>query len=128
MQSNKQTNISKNSLAWKNLFSSADDLKQINQTMTIDLNLASLINIDFKQFWRYTGSLTIPPCTEGIIWSVFKQPIMIDDNQLQIFRNDLYSKDYREPQPLYHRIVYRTFLYDIKPTIADYRCCSKKSF
>ncbi len=137
MQSDKETNsthirkrkrdISKNLLEWENLFSSADDLKQINQSITINLNLASLININFNQFWRYTGSLTTPPCTEGIIWSVFKQAIVVNDDQLQLFRNDLYSKDYREPQPLYHRIVYRSFRHNLISTKENYLCCSRKS-
>jgi carbonic anhydrase len=93
--------------------------------MNLNLTLASLMNIDLHKFWRYTGSLTTPPCTEGIIWSVFKQPIVVNDNQLQGFRKNLFAKDYRNPQPLYKRIVYRSFWYEEKPLIPDEICCSK---
>ena len=28
-----------------------------------------------KNYYRYVGSLTIPPCTEGVIWIISKQAI-----------------------------------------------------
>ena len=30
-----------------------------------------------KSYYSYSGSLTTPPCTEGIIWVVFMQPIAV---------------------------------------------------
>jgi carbonic anhydrase len=36
-----------------------------------NVNLASLLSgADFSRYWSYKGSLTTPPCTEGIKWSV----------------------------------------------------------
>jgi carbonic anhydrase len=39
-----------------------------------NLNLASLLgSIDFRKYWNYRGSLTTPPCSEGIKWTVIEQ-------------------------------------------------------
>ena len=38
-----------------------------------------------SDYYRYTGSLTSPPCTEGVIWNVFPQKINISLNQVCLF-------------------------------------------
>ena len=39
-----------------------------------NVNLSDLLDsIDMTKFWSYDGSLTTPPCTEGIKWTVMSQ-------------------------------------------------------
>ena len=39
-----------------------------------------------KHSIQYTGSLTSPPCSEGVIWNVFKQPMELSEQQIKAFR------------------------------------------
>ena len=44
-----------------------------------------LHGVDMSTYWSYDGSLTTPPCTEGLKWSVIKQVQPISDAQLTRF-------------------------------------------
>ena len=38
-----------------------------------------------RGYWTYTGSLTAPPCTEGVRWYVFEQELSLSRDQLRAF-------------------------------------------
>lgn len=38
-----------------------------------------------RGYWTYMGSLTVPPCTEGVRWFVFEQVLSVSRAQLQAF-------------------------------------------
>ena len=55
-------------------------------------------------YYTYTGSLTAPPCTEGVTWIVLKSPVEISPAQIAAFAK-LFPHDVRPPQPLNGRVV-----------------------
>jgi carbonic anhydrase len=55
-------------------------------------------------YYKYKGSQTAPPCTEGVTWFVLKTPVEIAPEQIRAFAA-LYPGDARPVQPLNGRIV-----------------------
>lgn len=55
-------------------------------------------------YYRYTGSLTAPPCTEGVEWLVMKQPLEVSKAQLARYRQR-FGDNMRRVQPLHQRLV-----------------------
>jgi carbonic anhydrase len=55
-------------------------------------------------YYLYSGSVTAPPCTEGVKWFVLKQPLELSREQIATFAR-LYPDDVRPPQPLNGRVV-----------------------
>jgi carbonic anhydrase len=50
-------------------------------------------------YWRYNGSLTTPPCTEGVTWLVMNTPVEVSDAQIAAF-TAIFKNDERPVQPL----------------------------
>ena len=64
-----------------------------------------ILNSD-KDYYRYNGSLTTPPCSEGVRWYVLKEQRPISRERRDIF-NRLIGDDARGPQPINARPVLR---------------------
>lgn len=58
-----------------------------------------------QDYYRYNGSLTTPPCTEGVRWLVMKQPMTLSQQQLSSFQNMLNGPNNRPVQPLNARQI-----------------------
>lgn len=57
-----------------------------------------------RDYFTYMGSLTEPPCTEGVLWMVFKQPMQASPAQMALFSR-LYPLNARPIQPTAGRMV-----------------------
>ena len=119
----RQAEAKKTRQEWQRYFDIVRTLTSRDDSILFDLNLKSLIGDNLMDFWRYEGSLTTPPCTEGIIWTLLRQPITFAEEQIKILRENVHFQDYRGPQPLYKRKVYRSFVNETLSLIPDYNLC-----
>lgn len=72
------------------------------ETATVDgVDVAALLPADAAKAerWVYDGSLTTPPCSEGVSWIVFAKPIELSAEQIAAF-TDLYNHNNRPVHPL----------------------------
>lgn len=56
-------------------------------------------------YYRYNGSMTTPPCTEGINWLVFKTALSASTEQIEKLEKVLKHSNNRPVQPLNARVV-----------------------
>ncbi len=71
-----------------------------------ELDLAALLP-DSRTMWRYRGSLTMPPCTEGVAWAIFTESASLSGGQIEAFAA-IYPNNCRPVQPLGKRVLYRS--------------------
>jgi carbonic anhydrase len=50
----------------------------------VTVQVASLLPTD-QTIYRYNGSLTTPPCSENVIWSVMQNPVEMSAEQIAAF-------------------------------------------
>lgn len=60
-----------------------------------------------RQFFRYEGSLTTPPCSENVNWVVMSEPIQASKAQIAAFAA-LYPMNARPIQPVHRRFLLRS--------------------
>ncbi|WKB51704.1 carbonic anhydrase [Eleftheria terrae] len=57
-----------------------------------------------RGYYDFEGSLTTPPCSEGVHWMVLREPMRVQPEHLKAFRR-LYPANARPVQPLHGREV-----------------------
>ncbi|XP_016360397.1 carbonic anhydrase 9-like [Sinocyclocheilus anshuiensis] len=79
-------------------------------------NVRHLLPDSLDRFYRYSGSLTTPPCFQTVSWTLFNDSIRVSRRQLAALEdtlktehNKLLSKNFRAPQLLHGRNVLASF-------------------
>ncbi|MCX7217911.1 MAG: carbonic anhydrase family protein [Burkholderiales bacterium] len=84
---------------WNNLPLEKNESVQALSTMDLNQLLPTK-----REYYTYMGSLTTPPCSEGVLWLVMKENIEISPEQLAIF-NRLYPMNARPIQKTAGRLI-----------------------
>lgn len=74
-----------------------------NKPALVEVNAAQLLP-DKHTYYTFPGSLTTPPCTEGVTWLVLAHKMTASKDQIAAFAA-LYPNNYRPTQPLDGRTI-----------------------
>ncbi|XP_068616576.1 carbonic anhydrase 14 [Brachionichthys hirsutus] len=109
-------------VAFNNILHYLSRVRHADQRVSIPaFDVQSLLPEDLGRYYRYNGSLTTPPCYQSVIWTLFHERVRISKAQLLKMETILYSSkaaeadrmllqdNYRETQPLNHRVIFTSF-------------------
>ncbi len=77
--------------------------KQLSERASTAADLAQLLPRE-RGYFAFMGSLSTPPCTEGVLWLVMREPLQVSEQQLEVMRR-LYPNNARPVQPAGGRVV-----------------------
>ncbi|QBH94977.1 carbonic anhydrase [Limnobaculum zhutongyuii] len=82
------------------------EMPKTGETVTYDqkINAKDLLPANLH-YYRFSGSLTTPPCTEGVRWLVLKNQITASHEQIQAFTTLMGHPNNRPVQPINAREV-----------------------
>lgn len=78
-------------------------LKEREEIISDQVDLNDLLPPN-RKYYTYTGSLTTPPCTVGVDWVLFEDPVAISEAQIKKF-TQVYENNTRPLQLLNNRFV-----------------------
>jgi len=58
-----------------------------------------------KDYYRFNGSLTTPPCSEGVRWLVLKTPVSVSKAQVEAFSHTMHHPNNRPIQATNARMI-----------------------
>ena len=88
---------------WKNI---PHEKEKEAEVANVTIDVAKLLP-DNRDYYTFQGSLTTPPCSEGVTWFVLKTPVKIADAEIATFAK-IYPLNARPVQPLNGRTIETT--------------------
>ena len=81
-------------------------MPQLGETLPMPADISALdILPENHAYYRFEGSLTTPPCSEGVRWLVMKQPVYASEEQITQFLHVMHHHNNRPVQPVNDRVV-----------------------
>ncbi|RMX04323.1 carbonic anhydrase [Corticibacter populi] len=85
------------------MLNALSDEENAARALTQPVDLSNLLPKN-HDYYRFSGSLTTPPCSEGVTWVVLKAPLSVSEGQLAQFEKRMHHNN-RPVQPLNARLI-----------------------
>ncbi|XP_075711263.1 carbonic anhydrase 12 [Rhinoderma darwinii] len=87
--------------AYDHIISKLTHIKYKGQNFKMRVfNVQDLVPERLDEYYRYEGSLTTPPCNPSVLWSVFRNPVFISEEQLHLLETALYCTERNSSAPI----------------------------
>ncbi|OCG70327.1 carbonic anhydrase [Gilliamella sp. Nev5-1] len=86
--------------AWQHIPTQVGNTATLSQSVNIKALLPNRLD-----FYRFSGSLTTPPCTEGVRWIILEQESSASATQIEKFHSIIHHDNNRPIQPLNGRVI-----------------------
>nr|XP_013001027.1 carbonic anhydrase 12 isoform X4 [Cavia porcellus] len=87
--------------SYDKIFSHLQHVKYKGQQVRIPgFNIEELLPEKPAEYYRYEGSLTTPPCSPTVLWTVFRNTVQVSQEQLLALETALYCTDMGDPSPI----------------------------
>ncbi len=94
--------------ALKNAWSHMPEKAGENLALSKPFNASELLpsyDDDELEYYRFNGSLTTPPCSEGVVWMVLKETVQASADQIEKFAHIMHHPNNRPVQPINARVI-----------------------
>ncbi|KAF3616292.1 Alpha carbonic anhydrase 7 [Capsicum annuum] len=85
------------------------DLKALASAKGVEKAIGTInpkqIKLDGKKYYRYIGSLTTPPCTEDVVWTIDRKVKTVTKRQMKLIRDAVHDR-WRDSEDIDPRFKY----------------------
>uniref|UniRef100_K7FS21 Carbonic anhydrase n=1 Tax=Pelodiscus sinensis TaxID=13735 RepID=K7FS21_PELSI len=93
------------------------EVQEKGKKTTVDgFDIKGLLPTSLSRYYRYSGSLTTPPCYQTVNWTVFNQTVLLSQKQISLLETtlqgdheELLQNNFRPTQSLHGRKVLASF-------------------
>ncbi|GFP84249.1 alpha carbonic anhydrase 7 [Phtheirospermum japonicum] len=82
------------------------DLEAVGRTHDVETAVGivnpGLIQFGSRKYYRYIGSLTVPPCTQNIIWTIVRKVRTVSREQVRLIREAVHDESEANSRPIQH--------------------------
>ncbi|PLX70558.1 MAG: hypothetical protein C0602_03335 [Denitrovibrio sp.] len=88
----------------KQFWSAMPDKSGVTRVLNIKFSVMDFLPTN-QSYYHFDGSLTTPPCSEGVHWFVLQNPVSVSKKQVEAFTTNIIKHNERPTQPVNARNV-----------------------
>ncbi len=96
--------VGDNNTALESIWAEMPAVTNEPEELSIRVNAEHLLPSS-REYYRFDGSLTTPPCSEGVLWLVLANQVSVSADQVGLFRNEIGHSNARPVQSLHGRSI-----------------------